>query len=70
MIYIFSDGYADQFGGPDGKKFKSRQMKELFLKINHLGLKKQRQILDDTIEKWRGCEAQVDDILLIGTRFE
>ena len=70
MIYIFSDGYADQFGGPDGKKFKSRQMKELFLTINQYDLEKQRQILDDTIEKWRGHEAQIDDILVIGMKFE
>ncbi len=70
MTYIFSDGYADQFGGPDGKKFKTRQLKQLFLKISAFDLEKQKKILDETIEKWRGSEAQVDDILVIGTKFK
>ncbi len=70
MTYIFSDGYADQFGGPEGKKFKTRQMKELFLKIYTLDLKEQKKILGKTLEKWKGKEDQVDDILIIGTKFD
>ncbi len=69
MTYIFSDGYADQFGGPDGKKFKSRQMKQLFLKIHHLSPEEQKKILEETIIAWMSREEQVDDILVIGTRY-
>lgn len=68
-IYIFSDGYADQFGGETGKKFKAKPMKELFLAINHKSLEEQREILDKTLEAWRGEIDQVDDVLVIGRRF-
>jgi ligand-binding sensor domain-containing protein/serine phosphatase RsbU (regulator of sigma subunit) len=68
-IYIFSDGYADQFGGIAGKKFKSAPMKELLLKIQDKNMDEQRSILDSTIEAWRGDIEQIDDILVIGRRF-
>ncbi len=68
-IYIFSDGYADQFGGEMGKKFKSKPMKELLLNICKEDIPKQKMLLDNTIEKWRGDFEQVDDILFIGRRF-
>jgi serine phosphatase RsbU (regulator of sigma subunit) len=68
-IYIFSDGYADQFGGIAGKKFKSAPMKELLLKIQDKNMEEQRSILDSTIEAWRGDIEQIDDILVIGRRF-
>jgi len=68
-VYLFSDGYADQFGGEMMKKFKNRNMKELFLRINDQSMEQQRQILDETIEDWRGELAQLDDILVIGRRF-
>lgn len=68
MIYLFSDGYADQFGGPKGKKFKYKQMQELLTSIANLPLNEQKQILDTTIESWRGSLDQVDDILVIGIR--
>ncbi len=69
VSYIFSDGYADQFGGPMGKKFKSRQLKELLLKVHGLAPAEQKQILEKTILAWMGHEEQVDDILVIGTRY-
>ena len=68
-VYLFSDGYADQFGGEHMKKFKYRNLKETILKIQKESMSQQRAILDDTIEKWRGDLDQLDDILMIGRRF-
>ena len=67
-IYMFTDGYADQFGGPKGKKFKYKALQELVLSISHKPMVEQKQILDTTIEQWRGDLEQVDDILMIGIR--
>ena len=66
MIYFCTDGYADQFGGPKGKKFKYKQLEELLISVNQKSLKEQKQILETTIEKWKGNLEQVDDILIIG----
>jgi serine phosphatase RsbU (regulator of sigma subunit) len=68
VIYIFSDGYADQFGGPEGKKFKYRRFRHLLLTIHKLPMEKQRSILDASIEEWKGGMDQVDDILVIGIK--
>jgi serine phosphatase RsbU (regulator of sigma subunit) len=68
-VYLFSDGYADQFGGEMMKKFKYKNLKELILRIQPETIDKQRSILDQTIEKWRGEVEQLDDILVIGRRF-
>jgi serine phosphatase RsbU (regulator of sigma subunit)/Tfp pilus assembly protein PilF len=67
-LYIFSDGYVDQFGGRYGKKFMSKQFKGLLLSIQDKTMKEQSEILENTIEKWRGPLEQVDDILVIGIR--
>ena len=67
-IYIFSDGYQDQFGGPKGKKFMSKQFRQLFLDIQEMNMEEQKEHLDKTIEDWKGDEEQVDDILVIGVR--
>jgi serine phosphatase RsbU (regulator of sigma subunit)/Tfp pilus assembly protein PilF len=67
-VYIFSDGYPDQFGGPGGKKFRSRQFKELLLSIHDLPMNEQEKKLDEAIENWKGQTMQVDDILVIGIR--
>jgi serine phosphatase RsbU (regulator of sigma subunit) len=67
--YMFSDGYADQFGGELMKKFKNRNLKALLLKINDQPMDRQRQLLDEAIENWKGELAQLDDILVIGRRF-
>ena len=68
-VYLFSDGYADQFGGELMKKFKYRNLKDLIIKIQPESMLQQRIILDLTIEKWRGDIEQLDDILVIGRRF-
>lgn len=66
--YVFSDGYADQFGGPAGKKYKTSSFKQLLLESTNLSMQQQGYLLDQTIENWRGNLEQVDDILVIGTR--
>lgn len=67
-IYLFSDGYADQFGGPKGKKFMIGQFRSFLKKIHTKSLAEQKQLMDNTIEQWRGNLEQVDDILVIGFR--
>ncbi len=67
-IYIASDGYADQFGGINGKKFKYKQMKDLLLSLSTQSMANQKQALNDSIEQWKGELEQVDDILVIGFR--
>ncbi|MFH1321835.1 MAG: tetratricopeptide repeat protein [Bacteroidota bacterium] len=66
MIYIFSDGYQDQFGGDKGKKFMVKKMKELLISFQGMPLAEQREVLQGTIAEWRGKTEQVDDILVIG----
>ncbi len=68
MVYIFSDGYADQIGGPLQKKFKLHRFKHLLLSIHALPLAKQKDFLDETFLTWKGELEQVDDILVIGIR--
>ncbi len=68
MLYLFSDGYADQFGGPKGKKFKNKQLEEVLVSIHQKPMEEQKQLLADTIEKWKGNLEQVDDILIAGIR--
>jgi len=65
-IYIFSDGYADQFGGPRGKKFMAGNFRNLLLQAGKMPIEKQKTMLNQTIEEWRGNLEQVDDILIIG----
>lgn len=67
-IYIFSDGYADQFGGPNEKKFRTKSFKELLLKMNKKSMPDQKSILEKTIIDWMGNVKQIDDILVIGVR--
>ena len=67
-VYICTDGYSDQFGGLNSKKFMSRQLKELLLRIHKESMPEQKQILNNAFEAWKGKEEQVDDILVIGVR--
>lgn len=67
-IYLFSDGYADQFGGPKGKKLKYKPFKEILLKIHQLPMDEQKEILNREFEKWKGDFEQVDDVCIIGVR--
>ena len=67
-VYIFSDGFADQFGGERGKKFKYKPFKQLLLANQHKPMEIQRNILAEAIESWRGQLEQIDDICIIGVR--
>lgn len=67
-FYIFSDGYADQFGGPRNKKFMSKNFEKLLVSINHLSMKEQERAINENFETWRGNAEQVDDVLVIGIR--
>jgi len=68
MFYIFSDGYADQFGGPNNKKFLKRHLKELLAEISTEPVAKQSDLLEKAFELWKGEYEQVDDILVIGIK--
>ena len=67
-IYMFTDGYADQFGGEKGKKYSKKAFRELVLSIAHLPLQQQREALYNAHLQWRGNNEQVDDICIIGVR--
>ena len=70
-FYIFSDGYADQFGGEKGQKFRSKAMKALMSKIQDKSMQEQHDILNQTIEDWMGQypgQEQIDDMVLLGIR--
>jgi serine phosphatase RsbU (regulator of sigma subunit) len=67
-LYIFSDGYADQFGGQEGKKFMSRNFKSLLESISHLDAESQEKEVINTHLSWKGTHEQVDDILVIGIK--
>jgi serine phosphatase RsbU (regulator of sigma subunit) len=67
-FYLFTDGYMDQFGGAENKKFMFGSFKELIFK-NHLKqMNTQKQILEETLQDWQGEEEQVDDVLIFGFR--
>jgi len=67
-FYIFTDGYADQFGGEKGKKLKYKPFRELLLSIQNEAMLKQEEILNQNFETWRGKLDQIDDVLIIGIR--
>lgn len=68
LFYMSSDGYPDQFGGPENRKFTSRRFRHLLLDISKKTLEEQRDILEQTHLDWRGKTKQIDDILVIGVR--
>ncbi len=67
-LYIFSDGYVDQFGGEKGKKFKANAFRELLLSIQGKTMEDQKTIMDNTFETWKGALEQIDDVCVIGVR--
>ncbi len=68
IIYLFSDGFADQFGGADGRKFKYRRFRHLLLNIHSLPMNDQKQQIHESMKSWKGNYEQVDDMLIIGVR--
>ena len=69
VFYIFTDGYPDQFGGPNGRKFMYKRFRLYLEEIHKKPMTEQKEVLDKTIEDWRGTSKQIDDILVIGVRF-
>ena len=68
MLYMYTDGYADQFGGPNGKKFKYKTLNNLLIEISDKPVNEQREILDSTFENWKGNLEQIDDVCVFGIR--
>lgn len=66
ILYLISDGYADQFGGDKGRKFKYAKLKELFVDINNLPMNKQLEEIENSLTNWKGNYFQVDDITILG----
>ena len=69
VFYMFSDGFSDQIGGIDGRKYYKKRFKELLLKIHKKPIKEQSDILDKAFENWRGEKKQIDDVLVMGIKF-
>jgi len=68
ILYLFTDGYADQFGGKKLEKFKMKKLTDLFVNMNNENLQQQKIILDTAHNEWKGTEEQIDDILVIGLK--
>jgi serine phosphatase RsbU (regulator of sigma subunit)/predicted negative regulator of RcsB-dependent stress response len=69
VLYLFSDGYADQFGGPDGKKFKYVGLKQYLTDIYNRPMEEQKKLLEENFYSWKGSREQIDDVILMGVRF-
>jgi|GEM_PF-2282082 len=68
VIYLFTDGFVDQFGGPKGKKYKYKLFKEFLLSISHLSMKEQKKLIQKEFEDWKGELEQIDDVCIFATR--
>ena len=68
MLYLTSDGFADQFGGIKNKKFMVNRLKNLLVLIHELDEVEQKAAIRQTIEEWKGKEEQVDDITIMGVK--
>lgn len=68
ILYMFSDGYLDQFGGKDGMKFRQAAFKELLLKIAEKEMHEQQIIIKDTYHQWKGIRNQLDDVIVMGIK--
>ena len=67
-IYLTTDGFADQFGGPKGKKFMHKQLLELISNLSKENFQNQKNVIEETFENWKGNLEQVDDVCIIGIR--
>ncbi len=69
MLYMFTDGYVDQFGGPEGKKYKYRRFRHLLMSIHNMSMAEQQRKLEENMNEWMGSnEDQIDDQTIIGIR--
>jgi len=69
MVFLCSDGYEDQFGGPNGKKFKRKSLLQLFQNVASYDAEKQKELIDKAFEDWKKDTEQIDDVLVIGRKF-
>ena len=67
-FYIFSDGYIDQFGGKNGRKFMAKNFKKMLLAIQDKNMQEQKQHIEDTFNDWRGKKRQLDDVVVLGVK--
>lgn len=67
-VYLYTDGYVDQIGGPEEKKFVVKRFKKTILKIRKLSMLEQKKELERIFEQWRGKFSQIDDILILGIK--
>jgi serine phosphatase RsbU (regulator of sigma subunit) len=70
LIYMFTDGFADQFGGPDGKKLKYKKFQEYLISITELSMQEQKNFLKSKFEEWRGSSEQTDDVCVVGIKID
>ena len=68
MLYLFTDGFPDQFGGEDGKKYKYRKFRELLIKCSTLSISKQKNVIIDEFVAWKGNQPQIDDMTIFGIK--
>jgi sigma-B regulation protein RsbU (phosphoserine phosphatase) len=68
MVYLFSDGFPDQFGGPDGKKYKYNKFRELLIKCSNLPVSEQKVVILDEFTEWKGNLPQLDDMTMVGIK--
>jgi serine phosphatase RsbU (regulator of sigma subunit)/predicted negative regulator of RcsB-dependent stress response len=68
MVYLFTDGFKDQFGGSENQKFMSKRFTRLLLEIHHLPMEEQKQRLENVFEEWKGANEQTDDVLVLGVK--
>jgi serine phosphatase RsbU (regulator of sigma subunit) len=66
LIYLFSDGFVDQFGGDNNKKYRAKQFKELLGTISKKPLADQNRMLNEEFESWKGDTEQIDDVCVVG----
>ena len=68
VFYLCTDGFQDQFGGKENRKFMVKNLKNLFVNIHLLPFDEQKQVLNQTLADWKGEQKQIDDILIIGLK--
>jgi serine phosphatase RsbU (regulator of sigma subunit) len=68
VVYLFTDGLADQFGGPNGRKFGHKALRDLFASVGHLSMNEQRRAVVQAMDAWRGDLEQVVDMCLMAVR--
>ena len=68
MLFIYSDGFADQFGGPKGKKYMSRKFRDYLASISSFSAEEQSQKLEKEFYRWKGTQDQIDDVCVMGVK--